>query len=82
MYIFLEFFIKLIMFAITFYYLLEYILTCKVNTQLGLWIAFIFCIIIIIFFRCYSFHNITKCETCHQTIVKSILPAQIQSITN
>jgi hypothetical protein len=80
MYIFFEFLTRLIGFSVTFYYLLEYVLTSKIDTKLGLWLTFILCIIVMLFFKFYTFKNISKCDSCSQAIVKkNFIPSFIQN---
>lgn len=69
--IWFEFTLRLVVFLITFYYLLEYILTCKVDTNIGLLTTFILIFVILLLFKYYTCKQITKCETCKSTIPKN-----------
>jgi hypothetical protein len=69
MYFMFEFFIRLIGFSLTFYYLLEYIVTSKVNTNTGLFLTFLICLVIMIFFKFYVLNNVKKCDICKQTVI-------------
>lgn len=55
----LEFMFKIITFNVTFYYLVEYIFMCKINTGLGLSIT-VFCMLMIIIYHQYK-HNLGNC---------------------
>jgi hypothetical protein len=70
MYSIFEFLLRLLGFGITFYYLLEYILTCSIDTRLGLICMVFICTITIIFFKFYTCNNVTKCSSCQSTIIK------------
>ncbi len=65
-----EFLVRLIGFAVTFYYLLEYVLTCKINTSIGLVLTIITLLIVFMIFRFYTCKTVSKCETCQSTISK------------
>lgn len=71
MHILPEFLLRIIGFAVTFYYLLEYILTCQIDTKIGLFITLVVCIIIIIFFKFYTCDKVSKCQSCNSTIIKN-----------
>lgn len=55
----LEFIFKIITFCVTFYYLVEYIFMCKINTGLGLSIV-VMCMLFIIMYH-QSKHNLGNC---------------------
>jgi hypothetical protein len=74
MHVWFEFFIRLIGFAITFYYLLEYVLTCKLSTNTGLVLTIISLLVVFMIFRSYTCKNVSKCETCQSTISKKLFP--------
>jgi ABC-type glycerol-3-phosphate transport system permease component len=64
----IEFSIRLIAFAITFYLLLEYIAACKVNTWLGLACAVLIIIIVLILFFTFKRHIVKFCDECKQVV--------------
>ncbi len=69
--IWFEFLVRLIGFGVSFYFLLEYTLTCKVNTNTGLFLTAFVMLSIFIYFKNYTCKNISKCEYCQSTISNS-----------
>jgi hypothetical protein len=63
-----EFLIRLGGFAVTFYFLLEYVLTCKVSTNIGIVLTFFTMIVVFIIFKSYTCNKVSKCEACQSTI--------------
>ena len=68
--IWIDFLLRLLMFAIMFYYFLEYVLTCKVSTEFGLTSTILTIIIIFIVFKVYTCNNVITCTNCNSVLSK------------
>jgi hypothetical protein len=66
-----ELLIRILGFASTLYFLLEYILTCKIDTTLGLIITLAVSIGVLLIFKFYTCKYVAKCNSCESNIIHS-----------
>ncbi len=65
-----ELFIRIVGFGATLYFLLEYILTCKVDTNIGLLTTLFATIVVLLIFKFYTCKYVSRCGYCQNNVIK------------